>query len=178
MIVSACYCGQRISTGGGNRLNMNYCSQYCIELKKKYGEAATEMRQRKPVLIVHCEWCEAEIEIKYGDSGGSGGKHTRTFCSNVCQITSSKSCKRNDMNRMRILRILNNNEAMAASDISQILSQTSNQERFNMDKISQLCRTLKKWVKSEGQGQEAKRYSLRHDVWPRGFLKQIIDRRK
>ena len=82
------------------------------------------------------------------------------------------------MNRMRILRILNNNESMAASDISRILSQTSNQERFNMDKISQLCRTMKKWIKSEGQGQEAKRYSLRHDVWPRGFLKQVINRRK
>ncbi len=158
---------------------MNYCSQYCMELRKEYGEAATEMRRNKPTLIVHCEWCEAEIEIKHCSAGGSGGRHTRTFCSNECQITASKACKRNDMNRMRILRILNSNdEPMLARDISQILSKTSNQERFNMDKISQLCRTMKKWVKTDGSDQRAKLYSLRHDVWPKGFLKQIIDRRK
>jgi len=157
---------------------MNYCSQYCLELRKKHGDDATEMRRYKPVLIVYCEWCEAEIEIKYSYCGGNGGKHSRTFCSHECQSEGNKACKRNDMNRMRILRILDANEPMLARDISGILSKTSNQERFNMDKISQLCRTMKKWVVADGSQSRPKLYSLRHDVWPRGFLKQVIDRRK
>lgn len=169
VITDVCYCGFRIATGHGNRLNTNYCSVYCIELELAYGDKAHSMKRKKPPLTIYCELCEGPMEIRY--TTGNKSVVNRTFCGQECHRAGNKLCKRNDMNRMRILRIIKYNDGISSQDISRILGTTSI-ERYGTDKVAQLMRTMKKWVTQD----ENKKFRLKYDMWTKGLLKTVVNR--
>lgn len=169
VITDVCYCGFRIATGHGNRLNTNYCSVYCIELELAYGDKAHSMKREKPVLTLYCELCEGPMEIRYVT--GNNSVVNRTFCGHECQRIGNKMCKRNDMNRMRILRIIKYNDGITSQDISRILGDTG-VGWYGTDKVAQLMRTMKKWVTQD----ENKKFSLNYDMWTKGLLRTVVNR--
>jgi len=109
------------------------------------------------------------MEIKYGTAAKSASN--RTFCGQECHREGSKLCKRNDMNRMRILRIIKYNDGISPQDISRILGSTSI-ELFCTDKVSQLLRSMKNWVTLD----DNKKFRLRYDMWTNGLLRTVVNR--
>tara|TARA_R110002110_G_scaffold102198_11_gene259251 strand:+ start:852 stop:1214 length:363 start_codon:yes stop_codon:yes gene_type:complete len=109
------------------------------------------------------------MEIRY--TTGNKSVVNRTFCGQECHRAGNKLCKRNDMNRMRILRIIKYNDGISSQDISRILGTTSI-ERYGTDKVAQLMRTMKKWVTQD----ENKKFRLNYDMWTKGLLKTVVNR--